>query len=281
MSMFSCKHVAWRPMASAVAAATLSICASWAQRTGTDWRDYLGGPDSAHYSPLKQIDRTNAGKLQVAWTFPTQDNLAYVFNPLVVDNVAYVTGKSGNLVALDAATGKELWTHSFEPPASLASAPGGGRSAQTNPAIRFGGAAAGNRGLNYWESKDRSDRRILLAVYNRLEAIDARTGKLIESFGDHGGVDLKQGLGRDPQTIRQIESRTPGRVFGNLIMLGSSTGESYMSPPGDLRAFDVVTGELGVDVPYGAAPRRTAVRNLAQGCMEVHRGHQHLGRNHY
>ncbi len=228
----------WFSMAAAVTVATSCVPASWAQSAGTDWRDYLGGPDSAHYSPLKQIDPTNADKLQVAWTFPTQDNISYVFNPLVVDNVAYITGKSGSLVALDAATGKELWTHAFEAPATA------GRAGSLNPAVRFGGAVAGNRGLNYWESKDRSDRRILLVVYNQLEAIDARTGKLIESFGDHGNVDLKQDLRRDPESIRQIQSRTPGRVFENLIILGSATGETFFSPPGDLRAWDVVTGKL-------------------------------------
>ena len=108
-----------------LAAATLGISALWAQSPGTDWRDYLGGPDSAHYTPLKQIDPSNAGKLQVAWTFPTQDNNSYVYNPLVVDNVAYVLARSGSLVAVDAASGKELWTHSFAPPAAAA-APGGG-----------------------------------------------------------------------------------------------------------------------------------------------------------
>jgi len=222
------------------AASFFGIPALWAQTAASDWRDYLGGPDSAHYSPLKQIDRGNAGKLQVAWTFQTQDNLSYVFNPLVVDNTAYVIAKSGNLVALDAATGKEIWTHTFERP----SPPSGASGAPRAGIFRFGGAMAGARGLNYWESKDHSDRRILVAVYNQLQEIDARTGKLIESFGNKGYVDLRVGLGRDPATIRQIQSRTPGRVFENLILLGSAPGEGYISPPGDLRAYDILSGKL-------------------------------------
>jgi quinoprotein glucose dehydrogenase len=234
MSIFRTRHLVSRPMVAAAAAAILSVSAPWAQRPGADWRDYLGGPDSAHFSPLKQIDRTNAGKLQVAWTFPTADDRTYVFAPLVVDNIAYVVAKSGNLVALDAGTGKEIWTFAFD------RAPAGGAP---NPAARFGGGASGARGLNYWESKDRSDRRILLPVFNQLQAIDARTGKLIESFGDRGHVDLRPGLGRDPQTIRQAQSRTPGRVFENLIILGSAPGEGYISAPGFLRAYDVVTGK--------------------------------------
>ena len=56
--------------------------------------------------------------------------------------------------------------------------------------------------MNYWESKDRSDRRIILTVANRLQEIDARTGKSIESFGEQGGVDLRQGLGRCKRSFR-------------------------------------------------------------------------------
>ena len=66
-----------------------------------------------------------------------------------------------------------------------------------------------NRGINYWESKDRSDRRLLFASNHFLRAIDARTGKPILSFGDGGSVDLKQGLGRDPKTLTLVQSMTP------------------------------------------------------------------------
>ena len=78
---------------------------------------------------------------------------------------------------------------------------------------------------------------------NFLQAIDAQTGKSILTFGDKGLVDLKMGLGRDGSNVR-AQSSTPGKIFENLIMLGSSVGEGYLSPPGHLRAFDVVTGKL-------------------------------------
>jgi quinoprotein glucose dehydrogenase len=78
---------------------------------------------------------------------------------------------------------------------------------------------------------------------NYLQAIDARTGKSILTFGKNGLVDLREGLGRDPAGIR-AQSNTPGKIFENLIMLGSAVGEGYLSPPGHLRAFDVVTGAL-------------------------------------
>ena len=85
-----------------------------------------------------------------------------------------MAAKHGALVALDATTGKELWAHTF---------PSGGR---------FGGIG-GQRGANYWESKDRTDRRIFVTSPGMLHAIDARTGELVDSFADHGKLDLKTG----------------------------------------------------------------------------------------
>ncbi|HKE23569.1 MAG TPA: PQQ-binding-like beta-propeller repeat protein [Bryobacteraceae bacterium] len=192
-----------------------------AAQEAVSWSEYLGGPAGAHYSPLKQIDRHNVDKLEVAWSFETGDDLSYTFCPLVVDDIAYVAAKEGSLVALEASTGKQLWMYRF---------PGGGR---------FSGIA-GQRGANYWESKDRSDRRVLVTSNGILWAIDARTGKLVDSFADHGKLDLKIGIDR---ARFPLASRTPGRIFENLIILGSATGEGYLAPPGDIRAFDVRTGK--------------------------------------
>jgi quinoprotein glucose dehydrogenase len=74
----------------------------FAQPTYTNWQEYLGGPDSSHYSPLKQINRDNVDKLEIAWTYETGDDLNYTFSPLVIDNVAYFAAKHGSLVAVDA-----------------------------------------------------------------------------------------------------------------------------------------------------------------------------------
>ena len=188
----------------------------------TAWRDYAGASDSAQYSALKQIDRANVSKLEIAWAFPTGDGLRYSFNPLMADGVLYVLAKSNSIVALEAATGKEIWAYTPDPPATIIT----------------------NRGINYWESRDRADRRLLFCVNHALQAIDARTGKLILSFGSGGRVDLKEGLGRDPKSLTLVQSTTPGRVFENLLILGSATNQGYGSAPGDIRAFDVRTGKL-------------------------------------
>ena len=97
----------------------------------------------------------------------------------------------------------------------------------------LGPQVEGHRGINYWQSSDGSDKRLLISFANNLEAINAATGQLITSFGKDGRVNLKEGLGRDPNTMPQIQSGTPGVVFADLIILGSSTGEVYGSPPGE------------------------------------------------
>jgi quinoprotein glucose dehydrogenase len=198
------------------------LASSLLAQTYTNWSDYSGASDSSQYSALDQINRSNVAKLQLAWTYPTGDTNKYFFNPLVVDNVAYVLAKNNSIVALDASTGKEIWTHASGPEIKIIT----------------------NRGINYWESKDRSDRRLLFASNHFLRAIDARTGKSISTFGIDGAVDLKQGLGRDPKTLSLVQSTTPGRVFEDLLILGSATNQGYGSAPGDLRAFDVRTGRV-------------------------------------
>ncbi len=204
-------------LASAVVGATVAVGQSQPPRT--TWSDYGGGADSAKYSTLTQITRDNVAQLKQVWSAPTHDNVSYRFGPVVVDNVAYVLARNNSLVALDATTGKEIWVHAD-----------------------LQGMAP--RGINYWESRDRSDRRLLYQRNGSLEAIDAKTGQSILSFGTNGAVNLREGLGRDPSTIRQVQSPNPGKVFENLIILGSAPGEAYLSPPGDLRAFDVITGKL-------------------------------------
>ena len=180
-----------------------------------EWRDYAGGPDSSRFVAATEITKSNVGQLQVAWTYAAGQT---DFNPLVVRGVVYGRGANEAFVALDAATGKEIWVHE-------------------------GVQGYNVRGVNYWESKDGKDRRLIFSVGNMLQEIDATTGKSITTFGTDGKVDLRAGLDRDATTINQ-QSRTPGRVFENLIIMGSATNQEYASAPGDIRAFDVRTGKL-------------------------------------
>ncbi|MGC2404248.1 MAG: PQQ-binding-like beta-propeller repeat protein [Acidobacteriaceae bacterium] len=199
---------------------------SWAhagsQAAHTTWSDYGGGSDSSQYSALSQINRANVSHLQIAWKYSTGDGNKYLFNPIVVHNVMYVLARQNSIAAIDAATGRELWAHRVDPNSRLIT----------------------SRGINYWESAGGSDRRLLFSQNNYLQEIDARTGEPILQFGANGRVDLRSDLGRDPKSLSLVQSGTPGRVFENLIILGSATNEEYASGPGDIRAYDVLTGRL-------------------------------------
>ncbi len=198
---------------STVVAAALGGVLIAARPAPREWRDYAGGPDSSRFVAATQITKGNVGQLQVAWAYPDGDT---DFNPLVVRDVIYTRARGNALVAIDAATGAERWA---------------------SPEIK--GFVV--RGVNYWESADGSDRRLLLSTLNMLRAFDARTGQPITSFGTNGVVDLREGLDRDPATVQQ-QSRLPGKIFEHLIILGSATNSEYASAPGDIRAFDVRTG---------------------------------------
>ncbi len=184
------------------------------------WSQPGGSLESAQYSALKQINKSNVRQLELQWFHPAPGPAGrFAFSPLVVDNVMYVVGKDSAVFALDAVTGKEIWTFETE-------------------------GTPTNRGFNYWESKDRSDRRIVFASRSYLQQLDARTGKPITSFGVNGLVNLREGLGRTPVPTGGAQSGSPGHVFENLLVLGSAPGEGYNSPPGDIRAFDILTGKL-------------------------------------
>ncbi len=168
------------------------------------------------YSALTQINKTNVQQLELAWSYLVPGPSGrFGFNPLVVDDVMFVLGRNNAIVALNAVTGAQVWSHAVQ------------------------GGAPGNRGINYWESPDRSDRRLIYGVGNNLQELNALTGETITTFGNNGRVNMRAG---DPRPLGG-PSGTPGRVFENLFITGSSTGESYGAPPGDIRAYDVITGK--------------------------------------
>src|SRR5262245_53421294 len=207
----------------AAAAAAWGLGARWVSaaedRPFTTWTGYLGGPGSTQYSALKQINKSNVKQLDVAWTYPAGEGTVR-FNPIVAGNVMYVLGANRSIVALDAATGREVWTHRNE-------------------------GAVGDRGISYWESRDRSERRLLYMNGGFLTAIDAGTGSTIAGFGDNGKVDVRVGLHRDVTGLRPLQTGNPGRIFENLIIMSlPAGGAAYVSNPGDVHAYDVRTGEL-------------------------------------
>jgi quinoprotein glucose dehydrogenase len=200
---------------------TLALAASAA----ADWPHYAGGPEQNRYSPLTQITRANVRSLKVAWTYDTKDAFdgsEMQCQPVVAHGVLYATSPKLRVFALNAATGAELW--SFDTNQDTKSL--------TRTRIR---------GLMYREQAN--DRRIYFASRHWLYALDARTGKPLPGFGQGGRIDLRNGFeGRDPITL-SVGVNTPGVFYRDLVIVGSIVPEGLPSAPGDIRAFDVNTGQ--------------------------------------
>lgn len=194
-------------------------------KKNVDWDTYRGDKSSSGYSSLDQIKKTTLHKLEVAWIYHTGDaskgNRSTIeCNPIIVNEMMYVTSPHLKLIALDPQSGKERWK--FDP---------------------FSGkeSTGVNRGITYWANKD--DKRILFSAGPWLYALNADSGVLIPSFGDSGRIDLRKGLGRDPQQI-YVWASSPGIIYQDLIIQGTGLNEGYGTPPGFIRAFDVKTGKL-------------------------------------
>lgn len=201
-----------------------------------DWPASRGDAGAARYSPLRQITAANVTALAEAWVFRSGDasarNATTIENtPVVVDGVVYLTTANRKLVALDGATGRELWRHDFAPTGRFASYPS------------YHGPSGLNRGVAYWADSTGVERRILLGTTDgRLLSVDARTGRPDDRFGTGGFVDLRAGAEREMSTTF-YGLTSPPAIFRDAVILGFSAGEGKPSEaPGDIRAFDVRTG---------------------------------------
>jgi glucose dehydrogenase len=182
----------------------------------TTWAAYGGGAHSSQYSALSQINKNNVAQLEVAWTMPVTG--AVIFNPLIVDGVMYLTPRNNTIAAVDPATGKELWSKQQQ-------------------------GTIGARGMNYWESADRRDRRLLFLAGGHLTAINAATGDPIPTFGVNGRVDLRIALNRTG--LNPLQTSNPGRIFENIMIVSlPAQGAQYDANPAEVQAYDVVTGKI-------------------------------------
>ncbi len=167
-----------------------------------DW-PVNGGPDNIRYTTLSQISPANVAKLQPAWTYDAHDafkDSEMQSNPIIVDGLLYATTPKLRVIALDAATGKEVW--SFDP----------NNGAAPTRRIR-------HRGVTVYKD------RVFFTSRNFLWALDKKTGKPIQPFGDNGRIDLRNGLDRAPESVT-ISASSPGVIFEDMIVLGSTVPET-------------------------------------------------------
>ncbi len=183
------------------------------------WSAYLGDPGRSHFTTLEQITPQNVSQLQVAWRYEAPDWGQMQMNPLVVDSMVYGVTAALRVVALHAETGKELWQF--------------GDSVQVWHST--------SRGVSYWKKGD--DRRILCTRGADLYALDALTGKPISTFGTNGKIDMRTGM---PDTAKEkfVISNTPGTIFKDIIVMPLRISEGADAAPGDIMAFNVLTGKL-------------------------------------
>ncbi|MEI7586361.1 PQQ-binding-like beta-propeller repeat protein [Runella sp.] len=204
---------------SIIAAAWYSIADDKNKYSG--WSEFLGGPERTHYSSLTQITPQNVQNLQMAWEYHSGDTTGQIqCNPIIVDGIVYGTTASVQVFALDAATGKEIWKY------------------QDSKDPQWFNS---NRGVSYWE--DGNDKRIFFSAGQWLFALNAKTGKLIKSFGEKGRMDLHNGLPKSALD-KFICSNTPGTIHKDLIIMPVRLSEGADAAPGDIRAFNVRTGKL-------------------------------------
>ena len=204
----------------------IAIGCSDKEQFENSWSVYRADQSSSNYSPHDQINTTNVSSLSSAWTFEMKDTPmnsrpgVSQCTPIVIDGILYTMSAKAWLYALDATSGRQIW--SFDP---FNGGDGGGTS----------------RGVSYW--KNDQDKRILFAAGDHLFSVDAVTGKPDQNFGINGKVDLKIGLRDNPKDMF-VAMTSPGIVYDDLIIVGCRLQDLYGSPPGYIRAYNVKTGEL-------------------------------------
>jgi len=210
--------------------ASLALAAGAALAAGSDWPVSGHDPGGQRYSPLTQIDKSNVAKLQIAWTYHLtpagytgRPRLAETV-PVVIGNRMYISSEYGEVIALNATTGAEIWKYAL-PDTDIPTA----------------------RGVAYWKGgKGAAPAIVFGSRLGRLYAVDARNGKPVESFGEHGIVNLKT-----PDVMGDSPNYPYGQpavpvIYKDLIITGAGTPDAAPNKgaTGDTRAWDARTGKL-------------------------------------
>jgi glucose dehydrogenase len=197
-------------LAAMIALATGAVAIAKTAIPDGDWRTIGRDLSLTRFSPLTQINKTNVAGLKLAWTYPMKGN--NTASPLVVGGVMYLPAGS-RIVALDADTGQEIWSH----------------TEARNPARPRD--TISTRGVGYWPGDGAHPARILVMAGAHMIALDAKTGALVTTFGDGGYADVGVSYGGTPT------------ISNGIAIIGAAALENPYGVPGNERAFDVITGK--------------------------------------
>ena len=227
-----------------LAAAAASVTAGVAQTPpAAEWPSYGRTALGDRFSPLTQIGPANVSRLAVAWRYPIGEAAAaaagnvharFSATPIMVDGRLFFSTPFGKVIALEAATGRELWRF----------------DAGVAPDAGFGDFTS--RGVSFWrDPRARAGApcaaRIFAGIVDaRLYALDAATGRPCAGFGSRGAVDLRQGLRNAPDVHSEYELTSPPAVVGDTIVTGSAVADNrrIAATSGEVRGFDARTGRL-------------------------------------
>ncbi|HEY4077655.1 MAG TPA: PQQ-binding-like beta-propeller repeat protein [Rhizomicrobium sp.] len=216
--MASLIYVYMRPIRFSLALLICAFSLASSLQAATEWDSWGNGPRFERFSPASQINRSNVAQLVPIWTFALAQHGAWEVTPIVVDGVMYLQDLQGAAYALDAETGRKLWR--FE-----------------------SGVHAKIRAVSYWPGDGTHAPRIIMGVGDRIYALEIASGRPVPGFGGKQGyIDIREGFAA-PDVPYRISS--PPTIFGNLLITGPATAEfGSKGPPGDPRAYDVITGKL-------------------------------------
>jgi quinoprotein glucose dehydrogenase len=199
-----------------------------------EWHTWGGDQGYTRYTALDQINANNVGELQLAWRWqalPLGDrpdrNLKAT--PLMVDGVLYIPSGQHQVVALDPATGRQIWRFDPQP-----------------PVVAERGLGLGSRALALWQSAGQT-RLFHNTLDGRLISIDPTTGSADPAFGNNGTVYLREGLYPDGSNAESVGSSSPAAIVGDVVVaqvVGTITAPNKEATPGHIRGYDVRTGEM-------------------------------------
>lgn len=230
----------WKAWATGI---LLSISVMGSASQDGEWVSYGREPGGDRHSPLSQINSGNLSELRVAWSYRTgelakysgtrlHEQAAFEATPLMKDGVLYFCTPTNRVIALDAGSGKELWT--YDP----------------KVALKQGYSEVTSRGVSLWEDARKNDgeagQRVLFmgTIDGRLVAIDARKGQPVSVFGEKGIVDLKKEAG--PVRPGQFQVTSPPALTRDLVIVGASIGDNYavQEAHGVVRAYHARSGRI-------------------------------------